>query len=132
MNRKTLILVCLVVPALLLPFIPAFSQPEPPAFLDEALSPHQRPGSLFDHDGHSDYEAIEDCYVCHHLYEDGELVPEESSEDMKCVECHKVDPNDGSTGLVLAYHLMCKKCHEKQKAGPIACGECHVRGVAAE
>ena len=92
MNRKTLILVCLVVSALFLPFLPAFSQPEPPVFLDEALAPHQRPGSLFDHDGHSDYEAVQDCYVCHHLYEDGKLVPEESSEDMKCVECHQVAP----------------------------------------
>jgi hypothetical protein len=26
-----------------------------------------------------------------------------------------------------AFHSQCKCCHENMKAGPVTCGECHVR-----
>ena len=95
--------------------------------LDEAFEPHQRPPSIFGHDEHMDYEGLEECYVCHHLYEDGQLVPEESSDGAECSECHQVDPGDGSTRLLMAYHQRCQGCHEDRGQGPRACGECHVK-----
>jgi hypothetical protein len=32
---------------------------------------------------------IEDCNECHHVYEDGEKLEDESSEDSSCSECHE-------------------------------------------
>ena len=127
MTKRTLIWLSVSVLALVLIGLPAFAQPEPPAFTDDNFASPQRPPSRFDHDAHGDYDVSSNCYACHHLYEDGKLVPEESSEDQRCSECHAVESKDGAPNLLEAYHGLCKKCHEDQKAGPITCGECHVR-----
>ena len=132
MQGRKLVWVGLAILALFLPVIPVLSQPEPPSFMDEAFNSPQRPGALFDHDAHTEYDVARECYVCHHLYEDGKLVPEESSEDAKCAECHQLDPEGPAPGLMQAYHKRCKGCHEKQEKGPITCGECHKRDVSSK
>jgi hypothetical protein len=74
-----------------------------------------------------EYEEVEDCWVCHHVYEDGKLLKDESSEGEPCSACHSLEEIDSQPGLMDAYHLNCKGCHEEIKKGPITCGECHVR-----
>jgi len=113
---------------LCLSILPAVSQDESPVFPADAFPDPQRPVSRFTHDDHMAFETIEDCYVCHHLYEDGTLLEGESSEGTSCGECHALEADDGEVDRLRAYHGRCKGCHEKEKAGPIACGECHVRG----
>ena len=50
----------------------------------EAFDTLRRPAAVFDHDEHNEAAGIEDCAVCHHVWEDGKLVPDESSEDTPC------------------------------------------------
>ena len=130
--KKALVFVSLVAVALMLPLLPAFSQPDPPAFIDDSFTSPQRPPARFDHDTHMEASGVEDCYTCHHLYEEGKLVPEISSEDQRCVDCHAVKAPRGSTSLVNAYHRLCKTCHDQQKKGPLTCGECHSRSTVLE
>ncbi len=85
----------------------------------------QRPPALFNHESHNEAAGIEECSGCHHLYEDGKLMEDESSEDQQCAECHGFDDEGGQPGLTKAFHLNCKGCHLEQQAGPILCGECH-------
>ena len=97
-------------------------------FVDnDVFSNPQRPPAVFQHDTHNETAAIEECAGCHHLYEDGELVADESSEDRRCADCHGGSDSGSQPGLVKAFHINCKGCHLQQKAGPILCGECHVR-----
>ncbi len=91
---------------------------------EDFVSP-QRPSAVFNHDEHNDNAEIEDCRVCHHLYEDGKLVEGESSEDQSCSECHELRASDGQPSLMNAFHLRCQGCHLARKAGPVMCGECH-------
>lgn len=125
MNNNVLILFLALIAAIMLPMSTAYSdENEAEVILDEAFENHQRPGSLFNHDLHM--EMVEDsCNVCHHVYKDGKLVPDESSEDMTCSECHKLKSEDERPDLLSAYHKSCKECHEKESKGPITCGECH-------
>lgn len=127
MNKNVIIQLAVIIALLILSLAPAFSQEDSFVFNSEAFSSRQRPIPVFGHDEHMEYAGAEDCYVCHHLYENGKLVPEESSEDMMCSECHKTDPGNGSTKLLSAYHKLCQDCHWKQKVGPVTCGECHVK-----
>jgi hypothetical protein len=86
----------------------------------------RRPAAVFDHDAHNDAAQIDDCAVCHHVYEDGKLVPDESSEDMPCSDCHGlVAGPDNPMPLVNAFHVQCRSCHVKTGKGPLLCGECH-------
>ncbi len=91
---------------------------------EDFVSP-QRPPAVFNHDAHNDDAEIEDCSVCHHLYEDGELVEGESSEDQSCSECHDLRASDGQPSLMNAFHLRCQGCHLARRDGPVMCGECH-------
>jgi len=87
----------------------------------------QRPPAVFVHDVHNETAGIEKCNLCHHLYDkDGSLLPDESSEDQKCSECHTTDGSNGKLPLMKTFHTNCKKCHEKEKKGPVMCGECHL------
>lgn len=94
---------------------------------DEAFENDQRPPAVFKHDEHNAKAEIEDqCWYCHHM--DGSNPdPEEDSIGIPCSDCHMVEAVEGSTPLMMAYHMQCKDCHMKEKAGPITCGECHVR-----
>jgi hypothetical protein len=89
----------------------------------------QRTAATFDHDGHNEKAELEDdCTICHHVYEEGKLVEEESSEDSSCSECHTLKKSaDNSIPLRMAYHKRCKECHFDSKKGPVLCGECHVK-----
>lgn len=88
----------------------------------------QRSAARFEHDTHNDTVGIEECNVCHHIYDDdGNLVEDESSEDQMCADCHGLNDDGSQPGLRKAFHRNCKGCHLEQKKGPVMCGECHTR-----
>lgn len=110
----------------------ANSQEDIKFLADEAFEKLQRPAAVYPHDEHNEKAEIDECNVCHHLYENGKKVEDESSEDMGCSECHKLKREDNKLPLMKAFHESCKGCHLKSKknrnkTGPITCGECHVR-----
>ncbi len=113
---------------LFLSMLPVLSQDEFSVFPPDAFPERERPLSRFTHEEHMVFDTIEDCAVCHHVYEDGVLVEGEGSDGVPCGECHKLDA--GRVDRLNAYHRRCKGCHEKQQVGPITCGECHVRDGA--
>ncbi|MFO8084368.1 MAG: cytochrome c3 family protein [Desulfobacterales bacterium] len=95
---------------------------------DGGFSERTRPAVPFVHDEHNEMADIEECNQCHHVWEDGEIVDWDSSEDRECSECHLSDDSDHTTmDLIKAYHDLCKGCHMEQKAGPVQCSECHVK-----
>ena len=88
-------------------------------------NPH-RPGAVFMHDEHNEKAEIEDCAVCHHVYDGKKLVKDESSEDSACSDCHSLSGNTENTiPLSVAFHSRCKTCHFERNKGPVLCGECH-------
>ncbi len=87
----------------------------------------QRTPSVFAHDEHNETAGIDDCAACHHVYEDGELVEDESSEDQSCSDCHGLEGDGRQPSLIKAFHANCKGCHQEQTKGPILCGECHIK-----
>ncbi|MFZ5572236.1 MAG: acidic tetraheme cytochrome c3 TmcA [Thermodesulfobacteriota bacterium] len=102
----------------------AFPQ-EDMKYIDNTVFEHaRRPMVQFEHDAHNEKAAIEDCNQCHHVYRDGVLVEDESSEDQRCSDCH-LEKQANPLPLMKAFHLNCKGCHEEQQAGPVMCGECH-------
>ncbi|MBF0450837.1 MAG: cytochrome c3 family protein [Candidatus Magnetomorum sp.] len=86
-----------------------------------------RPNAIFQHDVHNEKAEIEDCATCHHVYDEdkGEFIPDQSSEDQRCYECHDLKETGKKPGLMKAFHLKCKRCHQEQKKGPLMCGDCH-------
>jgi len=121
------LLVILACGLFLAPLVRQVAAQEPLLVLtDEALAPHTRPASLFNHDKHVELTGDDNCYLCHHA--NGEQpTPTETTEGIPCSDCHKAEPEPDRTPLQLAYHKQCKSCHETRQAGPLACGECHVR-----
>jgi hypothetical protein len=86
----------------------------------------QRAPSVFVHEEHNLDADIWDCNVCHHVYdEQGNLLEDESSEDMRCFDCHGLEDDGSRPGLMKAFHLNCKGCHLEKADGPVLCGECH-------
>ena len=106
----------------------------------------QRPAVSFPHEMH--FDVADDCLSCHHDYQDGQdgenvldedlLAETEPDETMvlnsmdqadlgplACISCHG---DDSETGPMDAFHNQCITCHEAEKAGPVMCGECHVKG----
>lgn len=92
---------------------------------DSAFLEKRRPPVSFAHDDHNEKAAIEDCHTCHHVYEDGKKIEDDSSEGMECSECHVNDKEKITIELSGVYHKQCKGCHMAQKAGPVLCSECH-------
>jgi hypothetical protein len=102
--------------------------------LDSSKAPQKkgRPAVTFPHNRH--IEAGVDCKACHHLYQNGKNVLDESrleagNPDIRCSKCH--DPKS-RLHLQEAFHDQCIGCHvsyqnEKKKTGPRYCGECHIR-----
>jgi len=92
----------------------------------------KRPGVILPHNRH--VEAELSCKDCHHVYEKGENVLDESTleegnQDIRCSACHGPKFR---TGLEQAFHDQCIGCHkrsqkEKKKTGPQYCGQCHIR-----
>lgn len=86
----------------------------------------KRPAAVFDHDAHNEAALIDDCAVCHHVWENGKLVPDESSEDTPCSDCHGIAAGSNNpVPLVNAFHTQCRSCHVKKGKGPLLCAECH-------
>jgi hypothetical protein len=94
----------------------------------------RRPPAVFRHDAHNELAQIEECSVCHHVYDEiGRLVEDESSEDQRCSDCHELKTSGGQPALMKAFHTNCKGCHKANKNGPVMCGQCHVRNpISAE
>ena len=108
-------------------FVSAYSQ-EDMTFVDNSVfTKPERTSSIFRHDEHNEKAGIEECSKCHHVYEDGKLVEDESSEDQRCSDCHELKASGNKPALMKAYHANCKGCHLEQKKGPIMCGECHLK-----
>ena len=133
MKKRTVALFAVTtVLACMLAYMPAYSQEDITVLEDEAFGDRKRPAAVFMHEEHNEKAGIEECSVCHHLYEGGSLVADESSEDQKCSDCHTVEGTGSTKPLMRAYHDLCKQCHKESSKGPITCGECHPRGVESD
>ncbi|MBW1980664.1 MAG: cytochrome c3 family protein [Deltaproteobacteria bacterium] len=125
------------------------AQPEEIVLQDQVVfGQHQRPPVAFPHMLHIDADL--DCTTCHHRFQRGENVLDESeleegAEGISCSSCHKnsagfqFSPEVDPTKKILrqAYHRMCIGCHrgmrkKEVKGGPVACGECHIRPKSAQ
>ena len=107
----------------------AFSNTEEKERLDSSVfEKAHRPGAVFVHDDHNETAQIDDCAVCHHVYDGKNLVGGESSEDSPCSDCHGLKATkDNAIPLEVAYHKRCKTCHVQENKGPLLCGECHIK-----
>lgn len=108
-------------------FVPAYGQEDIVTLEDSAFVDQQRPPAVFRHDEHNEKAEIEECNVCHHLYQDGNKVEDDSSEGQGCSECHHVEEEHSTKALMKAYHDLCTGCHRDKNKGPVTCGECHPR-----
>jgi len=124
MNKRVVILFgVLLLTAIML--AAAYSQDDMTAVDNTVFPQPERTPAVFEHDDHNEIADLEACHECHHLYEDGILLEDESSEDQMCSECHDLDASGQMPGLMKAFHLNCKGCHLERKEGPVMCGECH-------
>ena len=109
--------------------LPAFSQEDMEVVDNGEFAKKQRPPVVFRHDDHNETAQIEACNECHHIYENGRKLEDDSSEDQSCSDCHDENSAGNKPGLRKAFHTNCKGCHLARKQGPIMCGKCHVRKV---
>jgi hypothetical protein len=107
--------------------MPAFAQEDMEVVDDSGFVKRQRPPAIFQHDAHNEKAQIDECNECHHVYEDGKKLEDESSEDESCSDCHEKSDSGNQPGLRKAFHFNCKGCHLAKKQGPVMCGTCHVR-----
>ena len=126
MKKAAVIIFTIVVVSAFL-FVSAYSQEEMTFVDNSVFTKPERPSSIFRHDEHNEKAGIEECNKCHHVYEDGKLLEDESSEDQRCSDCHELKASGNNPALMKAYHTNCKGCHLKQKKGPVMCGECHLK-----
>jgi c(7)-type cytochrome triheme protein len=98
----------------------------------KGLSGKKRPPVTFPHNLHT--EKGLSCKDCHHLYEKGENVLDESKlvEGNKEIQCSACHGPKSRLNLEQAYHGQCIGCHKKpmkdqKKTPPRYCGGCHVR-----
>ena len=122
-NRIIMIAFIGLISALLL--TSAYSQEDMVAVDNGVFEKARRSPSIFVHDAHNEKAGLEECSECHHVYADGQLVEDESSEDQACSDCQGIESEGRRPGLMKAFHLNCKECHLKEKSGPVMCGECH-------
>ncbi len=106
---------------------PVHSGEDTPTLDNTRFDRPQRPPAVFDHDDHNSTAGLDDkCSVCHHVYENGKLIEDESSEDSLCSECHGLSPTpENPVSLRRAFHTNCRSCHFESGKGPVLCGECH-------
>jgi len=126
-KRTVMVYIVIILLVFSVAVISVFSQEDVSTVQDSAFKEKMRPPVRFLHDEHNETAEIEECNTCHHVYEEGEKAEDESSEDMECSECHALDDGKNPMSLVKIYHVRCKRCHQEKKAGPIMCGECHVK-----
>lgn len=127
MRQKILILFIAVVTTLMMAGS-VMAQEEVLKLEHQAFGDRQRPAVTFSHAKH--YETIA-CTDCHHFYENGKNVWDESR-GANCAACHQLKAEGKKTGLMKAFHDNCVGCHRKtgaegKKTGPVICGECHVK-----
>ena len=125
--KKYLLLILSLALLLALPALPVSAQEDMEVIENDGFSKRQRPPAVFRHDEHNENAEIEECNECHHVYEGGVKLEDESSEDQSCSDCHSEKGSDGPPRLIKAFHINCKGCHQSAKKGPLMCGECHVR-----
>ena len=127
--RKRTVALCIGVAVLVSIFalVQAYAQEDIAVIEDSAFHDRQRPAAVFAHEDHNEKAEIDECSVCHHLYEDGNKVEDESSEGQGCSDCHNVKEGHPTRPLMKAYHDLCKGCHGEKGSGPVTCGECHPR-----
>ncbi len=125
--KRTALYLFLAAAACLCLLAPAGSQEDMEVVANSAFQNPQRPPSVFAHDSHNERAGIEACNECHHVYEDGRKLEDESSEDENCSECHGPRDEGRAPSLTKAFHRNCAGCHMEKKAGPVMCGECHRR-----
>lgn len=123
--KKNAIFIIAVLIGILLLLGSAHSQDDMEFVDNSVFKKPRRVRAVFQHDQHNEKAQIDECYLCHHVYEDGKLLEDESSEDQRCADCHELQASEGKPALMKAYHLSCKVCHLQKKEGPITCGECH-------
>ena len=105
----------------------AYSQEDIRSIDNRVFGHPERPPSVFVHEEHNEAAGIEACNECHHVWENGQKLEDESSEDQSCADCHKLKKTEGKPALMNAFHRNCKGCHEQRRQGPVLCGECHVK-----
>ena len=108
------------------------AQPETLTLMSPALQTRERPPVSFPHGRHMEGDLS--CKDCHHRYEQGKNVLDESDLEpgkpgIRCQECH--GPR-GRGSLQEVFHRQCLGCHQKmakegRKNVPRYCGECHVK-----
>ena len=127
MMRKSVRVLLIFISATMLLFVSGYSQ-EDMRFIDNSVFDRpNRTQAVFNHDEHNEKAELDECNECHHVYEDGELLEDESSEDLFCSDCHDLVSDTAMPSLRRAFHKNCKGCHQEQGAGPIMCGECHIK-----
>jgi hypothetical protein len=126
MRKRSLTALFITLLSVLL-IIPALAQEDMVVVAGDSFEKQRRPAAVFRHDDHNETAGIEECNECHHVYENGERLADESSEDQRCADCHTEKTIDNQPGLRKAFHLNCKGCHQSKKQGPVMCGECHVK-----
>ncbi|MFC1879920.1 acidic tetraheme cytochrome c3 TmcA [Thermodesulfobacteriota bacterium] len=124
-RRFAVILVIAIIPFILI--LQGFAQEDMVVVESDGFGKQRRPPAVFKHDDHNENAQIEECNECHHVYENGERLADESSEDQMCADCHTEKTSGSQPGLRKAFHLNCKGCHQTKKQGPVMCGECHVK-----
>lgn len=113
--------------ALGLASVTAWSQDDITQLQVEELGGPLRPAAVFRHDEHNEKAELDDCARCHHVYENGVLMEGEDSIGTPCSDCHALADQGSQPGLRKAYHKQCTGCHAERAAGPVACGQCHVK-----
>lgn len=130
MKVNRFVVVCVIPVCLLVSLAWAWAETLEVISNSDFINPRQPPVA-FMHDEHNDMAGLDDCAVCHHLYEGNTLIRDESSEDMSCSECHPaVHFSRQAVSLTAAYHKRCKGCHLTIRQGPIVCGQCHRKELA--
>lgn len=118
--------------ALMVGPLSADDMPEDILIENEGYKPDRKGPVNFPHLSHAEDYEIE-CRECHHVYEDGENVWDESEPVQKCSKCHSPIENQGKIKkLKIAFHRNCKNCHRKvtkeglsEDAPYRKCSDCH-------
>lgn len=127
MNTRAFMMILATVVVSLFVLVTAYSQEDMTEVDNSDFSDSQRAPAVFQHDPHNEAAGIEQCNECHHVYEGGKKLEDESSEGERCSDCHTLEAQGNQPGLMKAFHMSCKGCHEKENKGPVMCGECHVK-----
>jgi hypothetical protein len=94
----------------------------------EVFGKLSRPVVSFPHLLHEEALGWERCGACHHVYNEdtGELEHVEG-DYTSCAECHGARKVGNTPALREAFHGNCTGCHREMRAGPVTCGECHIK-----